>query len=144
MSSDTLPAPSVVPLCKIQVRKGFSLINLFTFFYASMVNIIALAFINAALPFLLSNFLHLKSEEGTVTGTVLMWNEIVVILSCSLWGLCSDYLGRKPIYVIGFLLIGIRYTEPHLLSLSSPFSNYFNLTPYHDSCWILVLWCTHR
>lgn len=110
-----------LPGCNIQVRKGFSLLNLFTFFYASMTNIIALSFINAALPYLLSNFLHLKDNEGAVrnffqliklegnvTGTVLMWNEIVVILSVSLWGLCSDYVGRKPIYVIGFIMIGIR------------------------------------
>lgn len=41
-----------------------------------------------------------------------MWNEIVVILSCSLWGLLSDYVGRKPIYVIGFFLIGLRYFLP--------------------------------
>eukprot|EP01127_Copromyxa_protea_P001602 TRINITY_DN11563_c0_g1_i1.p1 TRINITY_DN11563_c0_g1~~TRINITY_DN11563_c0_g1_i1.p1 ORF type:complete len:438 (-),score=83.85 TRINITY_DN11563_c0_g1_i1:45-1358(-) len=95
------------PFCKIEVREGINWVNMCTFFYSSMASISALAFINAALPYLLVTFLHLKENEGTVTGTVLMWNEIVVILSSSLWGLISDYVGRKPIYVIGFILIGV-------------------------------------
>jgi MFS family permease len=129
-----LQEPPRVPCCKIEVRRGITLLNLGTFFYAAMTNIIALSFINAALPYLLANFLHLKENEGVrhgdpfmtlsgnVTGTVLMWNEIVVILSSSLWGISSDYLGRKPIYVIGFFLIGARsflrtILRPNLLSL---------------------------
>lgn len=70
MSSTAEPLPTV-PCCKIQVRKGFTLMNLFTFFYASMVNIIALAFINAALPYLLSNFLHIKDNEGSKDSSLL-------------------------------------------------------------------------
>jgi len=38
---------------------------------------------------------------------VLLWNEVVIIVTVTLWGIASDYVGRKPIYVIALILIGL-------------------------------------
>jgi len=98
----------IIPLLRIKLNPGISFLNVFTFFYASFANVCALAFLNGSLPYLLTNFLKIPQDsQGNIIGEILMWNELIVIISISFWGILSDKIGRKPIYVLAFFLMGV-------------------------------------
>ena len=55
---------------------------------------------------------HLKiprPEQGTVTGELAFWVEVVAILMFNPFGVLADRVGRRPVYMIGMLLIGLGY-----------------------------------
>eukprot|EP01125_Pyxidicula_operculata_P018782 TRINITY_DN6717_c0_g1_i1.p1 TRINITY_DN6717_c0_g1~~TRINITY_DN6717_c0_g1_i1.p1 ORF type:complete len:472 (-),score=74.22 TRINITY_DN6717_c0_g1_i1:52-1467(-) len=96
-----------IPLIGIELAPGFTKWNLITFFYASFVNVAALVFLNSALPYLLTNFLKVPvDEQGDTTGSILLWNEVIIIATITMWGIASDKIGRRIVYVVGFGLMG--------------------------------------
>jgi len=100
------PGP-IVPCLRVQLNHGFTLLNIFTFFYATFANICALVFLNGSLPYLLTNFLNVpQDEQGNYVGNILLVNEITVLIFVSFWGIISDRIGRRLIYVLAFILMG--------------------------------------
>ena len=69
-----------------------------------------LSFVNVLQPYLLTELLNVPlAEQGSVTGTVLFWHEIVIIFAIGLAGSLSDKVGRRLIFTASFVIVGIGY-----------------------------------
>ena len=61
-------------------------------------------------PFILSENLGIpESEHGRIIGNLQFLQEIVVIVSIGWWGAMSDRFGRRAIYIVSWILMGIGY-----------------------------------
>lgn len=80
------------------------------FLFAAFVSIGLFAYLPALTPFVLKVNLALPTgEQGVAAGTLQSWQEILILLFVGLWGALSDRIGRRPVYVAGFVLIAGAY-----------------------------------
>lgn len=80
--------------------------NMRAFYLICFSSIMVAVFIAGAQPFVLEEILGIPTEsQGTISGSLAFWGEIVIILTASMYGALSDKIGRKHITVIGFLLM---------------------------------------
>lgn len=84
--------------------------NVATYYFAAAMSICLLSFINLIQPFLLTNFLGIPVEEhGLVTGGLTFWEESVGLVCIALAGVFSDRFGRRIVFAVGFLILGIGF-----------------------------------
>ncbi len=89
---------------------GISTANAWTFMLANFAVIGTLAFLNVAQSYILTEHLQLaKDIQGTVSGDLAFWNEIIIILLASPFGILADRIGRRPIVVIAMLSIAAGF-----------------------------------
>jgi MFS family permease len=89
---------------------GVSRGNMATLLFGSFFGIVMMGFINASHPFLFTEVLLIPTaEQGPLAGHMTFVSEVLVILVIGLVGALSDRIGRKPLYVAAFLLLGAGY-----------------------------------
>lgn len=89
---------------------GYSGGNAATYLYAAFVTIGMLAFISFIQPYLLNEHLGVpESQQGRLTGILGFSNEIVSLLLFAPIGALADKVGRRPVYVLGFLWLSAGY-----------------------------------
>ena len=94
----------------IKLQPGVSTFNGVALLYAAFFSVCLLAFINFGQPYLLRVNLGVAAgEEGSLTGLITVAQEVVVLLLVTPFGILSDRIGRRPVYALGFLLLGIGY-----------------------------------
>ena len=94
----------------IQLRDGISTGNGLALLYAAFFSVCLLAFINFAQPYLLRVNLEVAADqEGSVSGLLAGLQEVVVLLLVAPFGALADRIGRRPVYVFGFIAIGCGY-----------------------------------
>ncbi|TFG82931.1 MAG: MFS transporter, partial [Chromatiales bacterium] len=94
----------------LRMAPGVSRLNVYTLLFGSFFGIVMMSFVNASQPYLFTEVLHIPAaEQGPLAGHLTFVSEIVVILTIGLIGALSDKIGRKPLYVAAFLLLGIGY-----------------------------------
>jgi NAD(P)-dependent dehydrogenase (short-subunit alcohol dehydrogenase family)/predicted MFS family arabinose efflux permease len=88
--------------------------NLATHYYASLFGLSLLLFFGVIQPFVLTSVLNIPlDQQGGITGKLGVLNEITLLILTPLFGIVSDRIGRKPVFVFGFIAIGaaaILYT----------------------------------
>lgn len=88
--------------------------NLATHYFASLFGLGLMLFFGVIQPFVLTSLLKIpQSEQGGITGKLGVLNELTLLILTPLFGILSDRIGRKIIYVFGFVMIGaacILYT----------------------------------
>jgi len=90
--------------------EGVSKGNVLTLLFGSFFGIAMMSFINASQPYIFTEILRIPAEEqGQVAGDLTFYQEIVIILIIGLIGALSDKIGRKPIWVAAYLIIGMGY-----------------------------------
>ncbi|WP_006788829.1 MFS transporter [Thiorhodospira sibirica] len=90
-----------------------------SFFYAAFFSIGLIAFITIGQTYILNEHLGIPIEQqGTLSGDLVFWTEIVALLLFIPAGLLIDRIGRRPIYMAGFLLLGATYVLYPLASSS--------------------------
>lgn len=105
------PAPErSVKLGPIELLPGVTPGNLGTLLLAAFLSIGLLTFYKTMQPYLFNVTLGVPAQEqGTVTGTLEFIQEVVLLLFVLPFGALADRIGRRPVFALGFLLIGVAY-----------------------------------
>ena len=102
------PSPNKAFFTRLQ--PGIQKKNLGTFYFIAFVTICLASLINMLQPFMLTEFLGLpKDQHGVPTGQLAFAGELVIIAFVGLFGILSDRTGRRNVYGIGLLFMGIGF-----------------------------------
>lgn len=94
----------------IELAPGVLPRHALTYLFAAFVSIGLFAYLPALTPYMLKVNLALPTgQQGAATGNLQSWQEIMILAVVGFWGAMSDRVGRRPIYVTGFLLIAAAY-----------------------------------
>lgn len=82
--------------------------NVFTMLLVCMSSIMLASFVPTLQPYLLNEVLQIpKSEQGVVSGNLLLLGEITIIASVGVWGALSDRIGRRKVTSAGYFFVAI-------------------------------------
>jgi len=92
------------------MRQGVRRKHIFTLFFVSFFSIAMMNSVGIMQAYLFNEMLRIPpNEQGSLTGTLLVVQELVVILLVGLAGAVSDRIGRPPVFATGFILLAIGY-----------------------------------
>lgn len=95
----------------ITLASGVASRHLLCYLFAALVSIGLFTYLTALTPYVLRVNLRIAdARHGEVSGMLQFWQEIVVLGVVGLWGGLSDRIGRRPVYVLGFLVCALAYT----------------------------------
>ncbi len=104
ISANTDDALSLGP---IWLNPGVTRRNALTYFYAAFFTIGMVAFLSAMQNYLLTSNLGIpEDEQGSAVSLLALPYEFTFLLMVGPLGALADRIGRRPIYVIGFLWVG--------------------------------------
>ena len=94
----------------IKILKGVSPVNILTLFFASFFGIAVMSYMNSGQPLIFGQILGVAENDfGRLAGKLTFYHEIIVIICIAPIGALSDRIGRRPLYMLAFLLIGIGH-----------------------------------
>jgi len=94
----------------IKILKGVSPINILTLFFASFFGIAVMSYMNSGQPLIFGEILGVpEGDFGRLAGKLTFYHEIVVMICIAPIGALSDKIGRRPLYMAAFLLIGLGH-----------------------------------
>jgi MFS family permease len=92
------------------LEPGISRLNVYTLLYASFFTIASSVFLSLSQPYVFEEILKIPQDvQGQLSGTLVLYNEIVVLLLISPLGVLSDKIGRRPIWAAGYFFLFIGY-----------------------------------
>jgi MFS family permease len=104
---DTTQAQRLGP---VELMPGISRGNAITKLYASGITIAALTGMSLLQGYILTEHLDIPRQvQGTLSGDLSFWTEIVMLVFFVPFGVLADRIGRRPVYVLGILLIGASW-----------------------------------
>ncbi len=94
----------------VELAPGITRMNAVTKLYASFITVAMLTGMNFLQGYVLTEHLGVpRGQQGTLSGDLSLWTEIVAILLYNPVGILADRVGRRPLYVGGIVLVGIGY-----------------------------------
>lgn len=94
----------------VHLQPGVTRGHATTLLFAAFVSIGLLTFFKTMQPYLFNVTLHVPaSEQGRITGILEFLQEIVVLLAIGPFGALADRIGRRPVFALGFVLLGVGY-----------------------------------
>jgi MFS family permease len=89
---------------------GISTANGWVLMFANFAVIGSLAFINVAQSYILKEHLKIADAiQGTVSGDLAFWNEVIIIALSSPFGILSDRVGRRPVIALGMVAVAAGF-----------------------------------
>jgi MFS family permease len=102
------PTESIARLGPIWLNAGVTRRNALTYFYAAFFTIGMVAFLSFMQPYLLTENLGIPADQqGRATSLLALPYEFAFLLMVGPLGALADRIGRRPIYVAGFLWVGV-------------------------------------
>lgn len=99
-----------VRLWPIWLAPGFTRRHALAYLYAAFFSVCLLSFLSFIQPYLLNVHLGIpRIEQGRASGLLGFSQELVVLALIGPFGALSDKIGRRAVYVLGFLWIGAGY-----------------------------------
>lgn len=84
--------------------------NVATVLLAAFCTMAVNTFMSFTQPYVLTEILNVpQARQGTLTGNLAAIQEVIVILAMGFFGAWSDRIGRRPVFVLGLLLLGFGY-----------------------------------
>ncbi|MBL8199803.1 MAG: MFS transporter [Chromatiales bacterium] len=109
-SAASLPEEPGIRIGPLQMRVGVTYKHVLTLFFVSYFGIAMMNSVGIMQAYLFNEILKIPpNEQGSLTGTLLVVQELVVILLVGLAGAISDRVGRPPVFAAGFLLLALGY-----------------------------------
>ncbi len=94
----------------LELAPGITWLNVNTKFFCAFIGVAMLAGASMLQNYLLTAHLQIpRGEQGTISGDISMWVEIAAILLFVPFGVLADRVGRRPVYMVGILTIGLGY-----------------------------------
>ncbi|KAJ3109464.1 hypothetical protein HDU96_007228 [Phlyctochytrium bullatum] len=92
----------------LELAPGTTALNFSAYLLATFFNICLFVFLNSSQTFVLTQILRVPSENlGDTSGNLTLADEIVSLVCVWLWGLASDFTGRKPVYVTAYTVMAV-------------------------------------
>jgi len=94
----------------VWLQPGISSLNAVVFCYAAFATIGLLTFVSTGTALVLNaNFGVPVGEQGTISGDLVIVTEIVQLLIFGVVGVLADRIGRREVFAVGMLLMGVGY-----------------------------------
>lgn len=104
----------------IELAPGVERRHVLSYLFAAFVSIGLFTYLTTLTPYIFRVNLGLDpSLHGKVQGDLQFWQEVIMLAVISFWGALSDRFGRRPVYVIGFLIMALSYAL-YPLSTNTP------------------------
>ncbi|KAI5288512.1 hypothetical protein KEM54_005154 [Ascosphaera aggregata] len=76
-------------------------------FGVCLFSIAFLVFLNASIPFVITDLFGLRHGLGDAIGTLGFADEVLALIACPIWGLLSDRIGLRCVCVAGYAIIAL-------------------------------------
>ncbi len=107
---DAAPLPGTRRLGPLWLMPGIGRINAVSFFAVALINNIIFSFVHYMQPYVFEvQLLIPKGQQGVLVGNLTVMQEIIVIAMTGVAGALADKFGRRPVFCVGTLLIGVAY-----------------------------------
>ncbi len=94
----------------VQLMPGVTRGHTLSYLWAAFVSIGIFTYATSLTPYLLEvNIGVPPAQRGGVSGDLQFWQEIVALFMVGLFGAWSDRVGRRLVYIVGFLVAGLAY-----------------------------------
>jgi MFS family permease len=99
---------SALKVGPVTLAPGITRGHFWSLMYTSFITIGMLAGMNILQSYVLTAHLQVPREaQGTLTGNLALWQELIAILLIKPCGILADRIGRRPVMVAGIVIVGI-------------------------------------
>ncbi len=94
----------------IYLAPGITRLNVSAKLFASFVSIAMLSGMSFLQGYILTEHLQIpRSQQGTISGDLAFWTEILALLLFNPFGIMADRIGRRPVLVFGLVMAGLSF-----------------------------------
>lgn len=94
----------------VELAEGIGRGHFGTLLYGAFSTIGLLAFVAIGTPYVLNVYLEVPpGEQGQISGDLAAWTEVVLLLVFGPAGVLADRIGRRQVFTVGFLFMGVAY-----------------------------------
>lgn len=94
----------------MDLAPGIRPVHVATKFWAAFIGVAMLSGISFLQGYVLTEHLNIpRSQQGTISGDLSFWVEVVALLLFTPIGVLADRIGRRPVYIVGIITMGLGY-----------------------------------
>ncbi len=110
MTQPSTTSPETARLGPVQLAPGISTGNAVAKLYASFVTIACLTGMSLLQGYILTEHLDIpRRTQGTISGDLAFWTEIITLALFVPFGILADRIGRRPIIAFGLFMLGLGW-----------------------------------
>ncbi|KAI8896926.1 major facilitator superfamily domain-containing protein [Globomyces pollinis-pini] len=114
------PSADNPTMFSLRLSPSYGPVQLLSYLFAALLSINFFVFLNSTQGFVLKDILNVEKDSlGTLSGSLVFWDQIVSLPAVYLWGLFSDVIGSYNVFALGFLIESVAlFCYPRATSFS--------------------------